>query len=55
MCKHNELKYLGEQESLTGRAVYALYNCKNCQSTISVINPKSKQTDNSERKVPALS
>lgn len=34
-CKHPELKFLGIQRDAEGKPILSLYNCLNCNSTIS--------------------
>ncbi len=34
MCAHKELEYLGRQFNRDGEIAFYLYNCKECQSTI---------------------
>lgn len=35
MCAHKELEYLGRQYGKTREIAFYLYNCRECQTTIS--------------------
>ncbi|MBA7609454.1 hypothetical protein ES703_16645 [subsurface metagenome] len=39
-CKHKNLTYLGEQETLDKKRTLYLFNCKNCGSTITIPEKK---------------
>ena len=52
MCKHNELKFIGVQKSLSGEPMFSLFNCQHCQSTISVVHPQESDSQQLEVRPP---
>lgn len=50
MCSHRKVVYLGQQRDIKGKIAFNLYNCMNCQSTITskVKLPPDRLTKNSK-------